>query len=339
MKTEDILSTSEDFFSEVEDVKLGSRRERYKRKKLSSGGSTDMTCLNELKEEVGGLKDFLTKIDGKLEGLAELKEDIARVARNVEKIWQKVEHMEQRCDKMEEKVSLIEKKNEKTQEVLEMLEERSIDQEARSRRNNLMFYGVREEKDEEGREDCATRIKKVLRESCNIDQVVIERAHRTGRSSTGNPRPIIVKFLDFNAKMRVKKEKRRLPQEIRVGDDLPIAVREAQKQLYAECKAARDDKKDAFIAYPARLVVDGREIRSVKPTLVRPGHQHGAVSDRQSDSANNSNLNQPDSDDTRRTAQSEWQTAGSRRYSGGAWRGRGNNAKGGRGAIGTRGGR
>ena len=37
----------------------------------------------------------------------------------------------------------------------------------------------------------------------------------------GIPRPIIVKFLDFNAKMRMQKAKRRLPQQVRVGDDLP----------------------------------------------------------------------------------------------------------------------
>ena len=233
-ENEDIFSTSEEMISGGEEVKQ-IRRDRSKRKKLSSGGSVDVSGLNELKEEVRGLKEFLKQIDCKLECLTELKQELGSVAKNVEKIGQKVEDIEKRCDRIEERVCVMEEKNENAQNVLRMLEDRSIDQEARSRRNNMMFYGVREE----DREDCVMVIKKILKESCNIKELVIERAHRTGGSSEGNPRPIIAKFLDFNAKMLVKKAKQRLPKNVRVGDDLPLAVREAQKELYAECRVAR----------------------------------------------------------------------------------------------------
>ena len=339
-ENEDIFSTSEEMISGGEEVKQ-IRRDRSKRKKLSSGGSVDVSGLNELKEEVRGLKEFLKQIDGKLESLAELKVELSSVAKNVEKIGQKVGEIEKRCDTMEERVGEMEKRNQIAQDVLIMLEDRSIDQEARSRRNNLMFYGVRED----DREDCMVMIKKMLKECCNIKDLVIERAHRTGGGSTGNPRPIIAKFLDFNDKMMVKKAKQRLPKHVRVGDDLPLAVREAQKQLYAECRAAREEGKDAFIAYPARLVVEGQQVDCVRPTLIRPSSHRDKVKARNIDKAertggsSNHDTNQTDSRDTRQQRQSEWQTAGgSRQYSNnrGAWRGRGNTTRGGRGGRGGR---
>ena len=140
--------------------------------------------------------------------------------------------------------------------------------------------------------------------------------------------------------MLVKKAKQRLPKNVRVGDDLPLAVREAQKELYAECRAAREEGKDAFIAYPARLVVEGQQVDCVRPTLIRPSSHRDQVKARNIDKAertggsSNHDTNQTDSRDTRQQRQSEWQTAGgSRQYSNnrGAWRGRGNGGRGGRG--------
>ena len=317
-----IFSTSEEFLSGSEELNQ-TRRERQKRKKLSSGGSSDVANMNELKEEVKNIKEFLKKIDGKLECLAELKEEISSVAKNVEKIWQKVETIEKRCDRMEEKVNRLEESDKKCQDMLRKLEERSIDLEARSRRNNLMFYGVREGE----KEDCEVVIKRILSDSCQIRDVVIERAHRTGKGSPGNPRPIIVKFLDFNAKMRVQKAKRRLPQQVRVGDDLPWAVREAQRKLVPECKAAREEGKHAYVAYPARLVIEGREVGTERPTLNPPTVTAHRDPDRDGHGRNG------ETRDNRHGTQADDKYSRDAGRSGnrGAWRGRGTGARGGRG--------
>lgn len=74
---------------------------------------------------------------------------------------------------------------------LALLEYKSIDIESRSRRNNLIFVGFLESRDE----DCTRKINSFVRDDLQIEsQVGIERAHRLGRFKPGFNRPIIVAF-------------------------------------------------------------------------------------------------------------------------------------------------
>ena len=87
----------------------------------------------------------------------------------------KIDEVDNRCDRVEEKVDELDRKYAQLQEkVMEQkreldssyeafraLEDRSIDLEARSRRNNLVFYGLKEE----GNEDC----RQVIERLCNVE--------------------------------------------------------------------------------------------------------------------------------------------------------------------------
>ena len=286
MKSEDIFSTGDDCHSGGEERGDSKKKsERLKRKKLSSGGSSDVAGTNELREEVKGIKVFLSKIDLKLECLTELKEEISGIAKSVEKMWQKVEDMERKYEKLtnksEKTVEQVKKVDEsvKQQQIdlgktktivnencdrIRLLEERSIDQEARSRRNNVMVFGVAEKENE----DCGSLFRKEVLERCGITSgVVIERVHRFGKPIQGKSRPIIARFLDFNTKQRVMRSKKGLPDNVRVTDDLPLSIREARKKLLPALKDARDKGKDAYIAYPARLIVDGDLAGMERPCL------------------------------------------------------------------------
>ena len=62
------------------------------------------------------------------------------------------------------------------------LEEKCIDLEGRGRRKNVLFHGVKEE----DREDCIILAKRIIREECKVNEtVIIERAHRVGKSRRG----------------------------------------------------------------------------------------------------------------------------------------------------------
>ena len=77
---------------------------------------------------------------------------------------------------------------------LKLLEYRSIDLEARSRRNNLLFKGIPEQR----RENCFAEVRRFIQEELQIDKdFYLERAHRLGRFSSTKTRPIIVAFRDF----------------------------------------------------------------------------------------------------------------------------------------------
>ena len=182
---------------------------------------------------------------------------------------EEVTTMKKGVTKIEEKLSDVDEEVGRCCVKVKMLESRMIDQEARGRRNNLVFFGVEESKGE----DCIKMVKQIAEKCSGEKDIVIERAHRIGpprnRGNIGKkafrPRPLIAKFLKFNDAVSVKKGWRNMPQGVSVSEDLPVEIREARGKLVPELKALKRNHKDAWIAYPARLMVEGREVRSETP--------------------------------------------------------------------------
>ena len=113
---------------------------------------------------------------------------------------------------LEDKVNMLEKQN---NDFLNKLD----DLENRSRRKNLVIFGIPEVDSKQGkREDCANVVKEFFRSAgVHADDVAqIERVHRTptylpptstnqGGSAISSPRRIHVSFNKYNAKERVRK--------------------------------------------------------------------------------------------------------------------------------------
>lgn len=98
------------------------------------------------------------------------------------------------CLQLHNKVDAIDSKLSEQDARLSLLEYKSIDQEARSRRKKLVFYGFAEEQFE----NCSLKIKSFLAEKLEITQpIAMDRAHRIGRFRRGGNRGIVVAFKDF----------------------------------------------------------------------------------------------------------------------------------------------
>ena len=238
-------------------------------------GRLDQVCrqmdrFGEMLERVfGEVKDIKTtvmeireKVDRHEEILSNLKEKVEGNSRGVREVREKVVRSSESVREMKDCM-------EKHMDRLRVLEERVIDQEARGRRNNLLFHGVEES---EG-EDCLKIVKDIVKLKCGVSgDVVVERAHRLGRkrvnvvgTRAAKPRPIIARFLDYNDRQRVKEARRHLPANIHIAEDLPVEIREARGRLVPELAEAKRAGRQAWISYPARLFVDGREVRSIRP--------------------------------------------------------------------------
>lgn len=148
------------------------------------------------------------------------------------------------------------------------LREKAIDSEARSRRNNVVMHGVKEE---EG-EDCKKKLVELLQKAGMTGTPVIERAHRLGRKRGTADRPIIARFLDFNDRMKAMNAKRNLPKGIYCNEDLPLEIRLARQTLQEEVREAKAKGHQAWVAYPARLVVNGQTVRTVDPSSTNSAH-------------------------------------------------------------------
>jgi len=154
---------------------------------------------------------------------------------------------------------------------LKKLAYHSIDQEARSRRNNLIFYGLA---DIQG-ENAVETIRQFLYDQfdLDLDTMGFQRIHRLGsivkaRRLTQHPkRPIIVAFIDYRDTEYIMSHAYRLAGTYYgVDRDHPREIAEARKSLWNFKKQQGYSVRDKVaIQYPAKLVVNGREVRNEFP--------------------------------------------------------------------------
>ena len=155
---------------------------------------------------------------------------------------------------------------------LKMLSYRSLDLEARSRRNNLIFRGLADCRNE----NCAGLIIDFLAEEMQIDinSNDIVRAHRLGsyrllKSRYQVPkRPIIVAFKDYSLVERIMGDIKKLwGKPYRVEKDFPAEITEARKNLWPKLKAekAKNPNCKLTIGYPAKLIKNNRVIADEFP--------------------------------------------------------------------------
>lgn len=124
------------------------------------------------------------------------------------------------------------KKTEDTHSTVKDLSRKIDDLENRSRRCNLIFYGV---PDSESRELPAVSEKKVqeIVSRLGLTPVQIERAHRLGRSQANKPRPLIAMFSMFKDKQAILANARKLKgSNISISEDFSEAVRRKRKFLW-----------------------------------------------------------------------------------------------------------
>lgn len=147
-------------------------------------------------------------------------------------------------------------------DIIKSMAYKSIDSEARDRRDNLLFRGFVENYGE----NCTEIIRTFLhnRLYINSSSMYIARAHRTGRrvpNKTYQNRPIIVKFRDFGDIEMIMTRVRMLKgTPFSIDYDYPPEIREARNNLWPRLKEIRrnNPRSRVNIVFPAKLIVDDR---------------------------------------------------------------------------------
>ena len=167
----------------------------------------------------------------------------------------------------EKMVQIVDVSNRNTS-TLKTLAYKSIDIEARSRRNNLLFWGFVENYNE----NCFGIIRDFItqRLDLNADTMYLARAHRLGprRRDQNQRRPIIVNFRDFCDVQTVMTRAYMLKNTpFSIDYDFPREITEARKRLWAELKTikSQNPRVKYQIVYPAKLIVDGKLIKDEFP--------------------------------------------------------------------------
>jgi hypothetical protein len=147
--------------------------------------------IEDLKFQVNSLKDINSQ----------LKTDIANLTSEYKEFKSEVVLLRQVVKKKDSDVAAL---NEK----VHLLEESLDKQEQYSRRNNVRISNMKEIQNE----FVQNRVMKLFNQKmgCDLEPSDIDRVHRVGPASIGQPRPIIVKFTSYQARRKVMQNKQSL---------------------------------------------------------------------------------------------------------------------------------
>lgn len=150
---------------------------------------------------------------------------------------------------------------------LKMLSYRSLDLEARSRRNNMIFRGLADGNNENCTELIVNFLKDEMQVDVSAEQIV--RAHRLGSLARSRAkymvtrRPLIVAFRDYAVIELIMGSAKCLKGTFfRIERDYPTEIADARQRLWPKCKAERVKypRSRVSIVYPAKLVRNGKTI-------------------------------------------------------------------------------
>lgn len=253
------------------------REQRRKRKRYETG-SVDLEtfCKMSSDEKLIALFTKLSTVESKQNNLSSV----------MSPVYEKV-------DILEDCVNIHARK-------LKMLSYRSLDLEARSRRNNLIFRGLADVPGEK----CAGMIIDFLMEEMQVEisQSDIVRAHRLGslRRSRNmyqvTRRPIIVAFKDYSLTERIMANAKYLRgSTFRVEKDFPTEIAQARKNLWSKLKDEKSKHPNCKVTlvYPAKLIKNNRVIADEFPDwhkVLRTSRVQGFESEESGDE-NSSEIN------------------------------------------------
>ena len=149
---------------------------------------------------------------------------------------------------------------------INQLRDEKLYMEVYQRRENLRFFGIKEEADtEEDARDVLVGSLKTELGMENADQIEFQRVRRLGKrvSSNGKPRQIIARFLKYPQREEVMSNARKLKgKNFGISPDLPSEILERRKKKMKHFKQAKKDGKAAFFsrAEPDKLFIDDVEM-------------------------------------------------------------------------------
>lgn len=200
------------------------------------------------------LNDISEKLSKMNEKMDRLCNDVSNIRAWQTHVDQKMESLNHENKQLNEAVGSLVDQNERLLRDNKEMANKLVDYEARSRRNNLIFRGIKKETDKESWEQSENLVREILRDKLEMDsgKIEINRAHRLG----GNA--IIVNFLKYKDREQIMKNKKKLDgTQVYITEDHPYEIRQRRKKLMELTEGCRNEGKSVFLRYD-KVVINGR---------------------------------------------------------------------------------
>ena len=217
--------------------------------------STHETKVISMNMRVGEMQDKIDDYDRSIHYYSQTCDDLIRsntsLKENVENLTTKVEYLQNQQTDINIRQSNA--------------DEKLIDIQWRSMRENLIFTGISEPWDRSKvNEYCKSMVREFIRDELHIDkEISFDRVHRLGRYSRYQryPRPIVVKFTFYKDKelVRVAESQYLTGNRYRVKEQFPSEIEERRKLLYGEARSARQNRNNRVKLVRDKLYINGRQ--------------------------------------------------------------------------------
>nr|KAG5690170.1 hypothetical protein BaRGS_013627 [Batillaria attramentaria] len=224
-------------------------------REAGSQGTRSSTAEPSLKDVVEQLASMEARLNNKMTTLdSNMDERLTSLSAEMGRAYAKVQ---EEVQELREEVSGLRRENQELRDKLSDMELKTDDLECRSRRNNVLFYGLKKGDDEQGAEGCERTVKNFLRDKLGFtEDVIFDRVHRT--SSKPNA-PIVARCAFYKDRVQILKTKSKLRgSDIFLGEDFSSRVRDMRKKLLPHLKLARDEGKRATMIYD-HLLIDNKK--------------------------------------------------------------------------------
>lgn len=239
------------------------------RKELSKLSSMEQT-LNSISRKVESLETIVGRVEVTVTNCEKSCEFLNAVyeeqKEEVKSAKTSINSSKKRCSYLETKAVDCDAQKRKVQDKLNDLE-------ARSMRENLLFFGIEETQ----KKDCAAKVKAFCEEDLGlrhetIEDIVIDRAHWIGRIKVGSIRPVVVKFHRYTDRELIRNTANDLRDALKrknrsVKPQMPHDVSVKRKPLYSvfEAEMAKGNRCSFVLD---KLYINGRLYEP--PTSVEP---------------------------------------------------------------------
>ncbi|XP_077528033.1 uncharacterized protein LOC144139611 [Haemaphysalis longicornis] len=203
-----------------------------------------------------------------LETLAKQLSDIAADILEIKNVKAQTNQRLSAIDKKLEKISGFEKQVSDCVKKIASLEDnlqavtKKLDElENRSRRSNLIIYGVEEKPDESPETLLSVVSKEIFEGILKVNTGDIEKIHRLGKQSTEDVnkiKPIILKFSNNQDKTKIFKNCSKLKGSgYSISDDFSRTMRDVRKKLWDRTKENRDKGEKVVLVYD-KVSINGK---------------------------------------------------------------------------------
>eukprot|EP00745_Piridium_sociabile_P031717 TRINITY_DN52698_c0_g1_i5.p1 TRINITY_DN52698_c0_g1~~TRINITY_DN52698_c0_g1_i5.p1 ORF type:complete len:344 (+),score=84.28 TRINITY_DN52698_c0_g1_i5:194-1225(+) len=213
-----------------------------------------MAMLQAMTTKFDTMEGKLDAMEGKFNSMEEkfdaMKEDI-------KDIHDGYAALEEEVQTLNDEIASLRRENDDLKKRVLDTERKADDLEGRSKRNNLIIYGLLRTPGETP-SDCEGVVSDMIVDKLDMTgDIQFDRVHRLNASPTS---PVIACCTFYKDKEKILKAKRKLKgSQVCIGEDFSYRVREIRKKLSPHLKKARSEGKRATMIFD-HLLIDGKKL-------------------------------------------------------------------------------